>query len=217
MSKYTAIFAHQEFKNAKMGAITSLEGDEWDNDNPLVISGHVHDYDHLQPNLIYTGTPMQHAFGDTENKTISYYTYINIETIPSEEYLTFIIPNIDNIYAKEDRIDLKLPRKRIFYINCDQIATWNPPDKGLIKVVIRGTPAEIKATMKLKIITEWENKKIKIVPKAYDEEDDNRYNNIDTETKSNNKINITSYYEDVHNEVQLHDKYVHHWHYKLSK
>ena len=36
------IFAHQEFKGCKMGAITSIEGDEWEESNPMVISGHIH-------------------------------------------------------------------------------------------------------------------------------------------------------------------------------
>ncbi len=70
-----AIFCHQEFFGAKMGAIKSQNGDKWPTTNPLVISGHIHDYDRLQPNLIYVGTPMQHAFGLNCSLTIKYYTY----------------------------------------------------------------------------------------------------------------------------------------------
>ena len=57
------IFCHQEFYGAKMGAICSQAGDKWLLEYPFVISGHVHDYDRLQKNLIYVGTPMQHSFG----------------------------------------------------------------------------------------------------------------------------------------------------------
>ncbi len=219
LSKYSMIFAHQEFKNAKMGAIKSIIGDTWSKNDPAVVSGHIHDYDHLESNIIYTGTPMQHAFGDSTNKTVSYYTFIqnDIKENISDEYKKFIIPNINNIYVKEDRIGLKLPKKRIFYVSCDEVPNWEPPSKGLIKVVIRGTPAEIKATMKLKILMDWEKRGIKVSPKAYDDSD---LINKDGDTKLGtfpDKIKISSYYDDLNEEIEYHDKYVKHWHYELSK
>lgn len=50
------IFAHQEFKGASLGAKRSIYGDIWALDNPYVISGHIHDFAQLQPNLLYAGT-----------------------------------------------------------------------------------------------------------------------------------------------------------------
>lgn len=64
------IFTHQEFKGCKMGAITSSHGDEWATTNPYIISGHIHDYQMLQNNILYVGTPIQHKFGENENKFI---------------------------------------------------------------------------------------------------------------------------------------------------
>lgn len=64
------IFCHQEFRGAKLGPILSTEGDVWPEDNPYVISGHIHDYDQLQKNILYPGTPIQHGFSDTGNKAI---------------------------------------------------------------------------------------------------------------------------------------------------
>lgn len=71
----TAVFAHQEFKGAKMNAITSNAGDPWNLDNPICISGHIHDFDVLQPNLIYVGTPIQHGYADTHDKTVSIFLF----------------------------------------------------------------------------------------------------------------------------------------------
>jgi len=71
----TCYFAHQEIIGAKMGAIVSKEGDVWPAENSLMISGHIHDYDMLQPNMIYTGTPLMHGVGDKDDKTVSMFTF----------------------------------------------------------------------------------------------------------------------------------------------
>lgn len=49
------IFAHQEFRGAKMRAITSAVGDEWAEDWPQVISGHIHGRQKVGPNILYVG------------------------------------------------------------------------------------------------------------------------------------------------------------------
>lgn len=64
------IFAHQEFKGCKMGAIESTEGDVWSIDNPQIISGHIHDNQKVGDNIYYPGTPLQHAFGDSDKKVL---------------------------------------------------------------------------------------------------------------------------------------------------
>ena len=85
---YKCIFAHQEFYGAKMGAIISKDGDKWPLHNPLVVSGHIHDYQRPQENIIYIGTPMQHAFGDNTKKTISILTINNISEECIENRIT---------------------------------------------------------------------------------------------------------------------------------
>ena len=142
----TAIFAHQEFRGAKMGAIESTEGDIWDPTDPYTISGHVHDYDELQINLLYTGTPMQHAFGDKEDKTISFFTFQG-----QSRY--------------HERIDLHLPKKRMLHLTCNQLLQLNPETFDVnteVKIVAKGTSAEIKTLMKMQIIKDLEAKKVKI-------------------------------------------------------
>ena len=139
----TCIFAHQEFKGAKMGAIISEEGDSWSLDLPLVISGHIHDYDHLQSNIIYAGTPIQHAFGDRSDKTVSWFTF-------SEKFY-------------EERIDLKLPKKIIVRVPYDEIEATSLPDNSEIKVIVIGNTSQIKTAGKLTKIKDWIKEGVKVV------------------------------------------------------
>ena len=139
LERTTAIFCHQEFLNAKMGMIESRVGDPWDKNNPLIISGHIHDYDRLQPNLIYIGTPMQHGFATAGDKTVSLFTFSKIN-------------NVEN--WTEDRIDLGMIKKIIVYITPEQIHNYEPQEDKLIKLTIRGDTASIAAVRKLDKIKE---------------------------------------------------------------
>jgi predicted phosphodiesterase len=64
------IVAHQEIKGCKMGAIVSTEGDEWKDEYPYLISGHIHDNQHVGQKVYYPGTPLQHAFGDSDTRIV---------------------------------------------------------------------------------------------------------------------------------------------------
>lgn len=59
------IFAHQEFRGCKMGAIISRDGDEWPETNAaaLVVSGHIHENQRPQTNVYYPGAALSHAYG----------------------------------------------------------------------------------------------------------------------------------------------------------
>lgn len=58
--------AHQEFRGAQMGAITSTHGDEYVWETPCV-SGHIHSYQTLNNNtIIYTGSAFEHTFGSSK-------------------------------------------------------------------------------------------------------------------------------------------------------
>ena len=131
----SAIFAHQEFHLCKMGAIISQIGDKWDTDFPLTISGHIHNFDVLQANMIYTGTPLQHGYHDDDGKTVSMFTFEN------------------NSFVHE-RINLGLIKKIIVYITPEQVAEYEPPLDKLVKLIIKGEESEIKSVIKLNKISE---------------------------------------------------------------
>lgn len=143
----TSIFAHQEIRGARMGAIVSTEGDEWLLTDPYLVLGHVHDYDELQPNALYVGTPIQHAFGDRHDKTISYFTFNS------------------PIQRDHERIDLGLPRKQIIRLTCAEVSTYIPQTNVELKIIISGTSGEIKAIMKHPNIDIWKRAGYKVIYK----------------------------------------------------
>ena len=140
------IFAHQEIINCKMGAIISKEGDKWPLENPLLISGHIHDYDMLQPNMIYTGVPLMHSFGDKPDKTVSMFTF-------SEEW-------------KQERIDLGLIKKVTVYLTPEQLENYSAPQDKLVKLVVKGDEASIKTAAKLDKVQELKKQGVKVVFKT---------------------------------------------------
>ncbi len=140
-----AIFCHQEFFGCKMGAITSTDGDQWDVGYPFVISGHIHDKQKVQDNIFYTGSSIQHAFGETHDKTISL-CHFDVDRL-----------NIENI-------DLRLPSKRIMYMDIDKITSFDPPiSDDTLRITLSGTYEEFKVFKKSKKYKELSNQNIKIV------------------------------------------------------
>jgi DNA repair exonuclease SbcCD nuclease subunit len=132
------IFAHQLLNGVQMGAIFVDNIEEWKDDYPMCISGHIHQKQKIKDNLYYTGSCRQISFGELDNKTICMVSLSNKQ-----------------IDIKE--IELELPIKKIIYMNAEEI------DKQLsslfikknekIKVVITGDETffkEIKKTDKIR-------------------------------------------------------------------
>lgn len=144
------IFAHQEFKGCLMGAYPSENGDEWSKENPKVISGHIHDAQTLDNGIIYVGTPLQHGFGDTTDKTIGYFEF--------------------NKKLHYERIDLKLPRKytlriKLPYAPSDEKSLLEKIDvsnDNSYKVVVIGSNEQFVAFRKSVFLKKLETLPIKI-------------------------------------------------------
>ena len=115
----TCIFAHQEFRGCKMGAIISTEGDVWDEKDPAVVSGHIHDRQFPQENIYYCGSSMQHSFGETSTHIIP--------------ILTWSSPSVD---YKLKEVDLNLPKKKTIYVDETSLQNLNVDDlvDGLNKI-----------------------------------------------------------------------------------
>lgn len=128
----TCIFAHQEFFGCKMGAIISEEGDKWPLEYPNVVSGHIHSRQIIQPNIYYTGSAMQHAFGESETNIIAFLTFSNGE----KDYI-------------REEIDLNLPRKKIIYKEICEMEDFEIPETDdKIKISLSGTYEEFKSFKK---------------------------------------------------------------------
>lgn len=124
------IFAHQEFYGCKMGAIISVEGDKWGETSPLVVSGHIHSKQTPQPNIYYTGSAMQHAFGESEENIIAIFDFSQSK------------------YGVEE-VDLQLRRKKILYMDMDSVDSFQPKAQGdELKITLTGNYDEFKAFKK---------------------------------------------------------------------
>lgn len=60
-SNAICIFAHQEIRGCKLGAIESIDGDLWEEQWPLVISGHIHERQQPQTNVLYPGSVIDYG------------------------------------------------------------------------------------------------------------------------------------------------------------
>lgn len=114
-SKFKGIFAHQEFKGCKQGAIISEHGDVWEENLPPVFSGHIHDHQTVQSNIFYPGIPFQHGFGDSDDKGI---------------YL---------LKLKEDswdttKITLDIISKKLYTMKIEDFDEFKPPENTVIKI-----------------------------------------------------------------------------------
>lgn len=162
------VFSHQEIKGCQLGAIISTEGDIWGSDMPLMISGHIHDYQKLGDNMIYVGTPIQHTYSENSDKTVSLFNFGL---------------NMNNFSWQEERIDLGLTKKVTVYLKVEDLPNYSPPKDKEIKLVIKGTEAEIKTIAKLEKIQTLKKMGIKIVFKT-DEMSLNNSENIKYEFSS---------------------------------
>jgi DNA repair exonuclease SbcCD nuclease subunit len=131
------IFGHQTLNGAKMGAIVAKDVEEWNDEYPMLISGHIHDKQLVKDNLLYTGSCIQHAFGESHDKTI---LRVNI-----------------NDTIKYTEIDLGLRKKRIIYIDTDKLSQFElPPESDTeYKITVSGSNEEFskfKQTQKYKNI-----------------------------------------------------------------
>ncbi len=143
------IFCHQEFKGAQMGAFTSVNGDEWDKEDPYIISGHIHDYQKLQNNILYLGTPIQHSYGDTTNKKIAYIKFNSH------------LKNHDDLDVEYIKLNIKL--KKNIHLTPDQVNDFVINENINAKIIITGTLMETKLLMKNNKIENWRKQGIKVI------------------------------------------------------
>ena len=144
--KYDCIFAHQEFFGCKMGSIISVEGDKWSIDYPYIISGHIHSRQIPQKNIYYPGSMLQHAFGESTKNIIA------------------CIRFNESIEYSLEEIDLKLPRKKIIYIDVDNVDEYKIIETNdKIKMTVSGSYDQFKALKKTKKYKKIIENGIKIV------------------------------------------------------
>jgi len=151
----SCIFAHQEFFGCKMGAIVSSEGDKWPLDYPNVISGHIHSRQQIQPNIYYSGSALQNAFGESKKNIIACLTF-------------------ENGKYHNNEVDLKLPRKKILYMDVEEIDTYIPANtQDHVKVTVSGSFSQFKALKRTKKYKDLVKNGIKIIFKPNNVREEN--------------------------------------------
>jgi DNA repair exonuclease SbcCD nuclease subunit len=120
--KSTIIFAHQELHGCNLNSIISTTGDKWRVSDPLIISGHIHDYHSPQKNVIYIGTPIQHNFGEQDNKGV------------------YIIKLMDNV-RRIKKLPIDVIHKQTKKLNVEEFIQYKhiPNPKTKLKLIIEDT------------------------------------------------------------------------------
>jgi DNA repair exonuclease SbcCD nuclease subunit len=131
LSEIKLIFAHQEVRGAKLGALVSEIEEDWPLEAPLVISGHIHEYQEVQKNWIYPGTPFTHAFGDSNDKAV------------------MLVSFKDDAWIYE-RLNLKLPGKILKHLTVKELRSmldqsWQPEEYLSYKFKVSGKKTEIQS------------------------------------------------------------------------
>jgi DNA repair exonuclease SbcCD nuclease subunit len=149
------IFAHQEFRGAKMGAIVSTEGDLLEDIYPLIISGHIHEYSKMDDKVVYVGTPY----------------HINYNKRYTGKYTVSIF---DSFGGHETRIKLDIPVKRQVTLTYDEFLSddFMPEFDSLLRIIV---PSEIKSTIKYQ---ELIAKGFNIVVKDQKQHKETKFNSI---------------------------------------
>ena len=100
------IFAHQEFKGCQYKSSKSTKGDSWDSEYPPVISGHIHDAQKVGENIYYTGSPIQHTFGENPNKKVWFVKFGKSDNPP---------------YFEAEKISLGIKEKQTIHIDISKV------------------------------------------------------------------------------------------------
>jgi DNA repair exonuclease SbcCD nuclease subunit len=140
----TCIFAHQEIYGCKMGAVQSINGDRWLSNWPLLISGHIHDRQKLEPNVLYPGSSLNHSYGQ-DNQGISLFSFDDLHD------------------AHEERIDIGLAKKVIMYKKIKNLDESLVPNELNVKLSLEGEYQEIKSFKKSKTYNELLKNNVKVV------------------------------------------------------
>jgi DNA repair exonuclease SbcCD nuclease subunit len=115
------IMCHQEFRGAQIGAIQSTIGDTWEDNNPFVVSGHIHQRQILGSNVLYCGSSIQHSFTETPCKSV--------ECVTLESGCGIAHRPVDLV---------GLPRKIIVYTNSlDHVNMSQYSERDKLRIVVK--------------------------------------------------------------------------------
>jgi len=223
------ILGHQMFNGVSMGGIDKFLNAETWNYDIQVITGHIHDrqiipIEKSKKTVYYTGSSLQHAFGESEDKSVA----------------SVLLTKSDNKSEKEEieikEIYFNLPIRKIIYSQVQNIEKdlksidFSKVDEGFLKVKlsIKGDPDEYKSFVKTKLYRDYEKKGIKFDFKgefkdelykqlAKYEKSKKKKGDKEEKTEINNGKNINFFNLFDHNIIETKDQELLNFHQKIIK
>lgn len=182
--RYKLIFAHQEMQGCKMGALISEEGDEWDEEDAMLISGHIHENQWVGKNVYYPGSCLQHSYGESHHKVIAEY---------------------DTDTKQINEIEIQTTRKKTIYKDISEFKKMNVDDiTENTKIVVSGEHKDFMQFKKTKKYKEMKKENIKIVYKykgsdeiAKNEQEVNFDTRLDEIVMSKKNISLEKDYKNI--------------------
>lgn len=199
------IFAHQEFKGCKMNSCTSINGDEWNEDYPLVISGHIHNSQKVGDNIVYTGSSMQQYYTESYKK-----------------YVWMMIWNEEDTKPEMKKLNLNMKTMRLMSMTIEELLGKEKSNKFLeilkkhdIKIEVKCSNSEFGNFQRTKFYSNLKfNHKVKIIHKRpntivrldkvdnitndiLNENNGSHHNILGGTKKSNNTINYSDTFREV--------------------
>lgn len=182
------IFGHQLIKGVEFGSIIAKDADEWKDEYPLLVSGHIHNPQWIGKKCYYAGSIMQVAVNEDYNKSIC---LVQIPPLYREG------KNKESVIIST--IDLKLPKKIILNLDFSQIEDFEMPpveENEKYMIYISGTVenfASFKKTLKYRELLKSENLlkngiKFKPISMKQDKKDDSSGERIRAEISTFNSI-----------------------------
>ena len=137
----TCLFAHQTVRGAPLASCISETGDVWEEDMPLVISGHIHGYVAVQPNWLYAGMAWQQHPHDSSDRAI---LHCHFGQSPGNDWVK------TNELVWHKRIQLSsVPKKMRIDMTCEDLKKYIPPANTYVQIRLSGTTEEIQTVLKL--------------------------------------------------------------------
>lgn len=146
-STNVVVFGHSEVEGCKLNEseLTSRTSDVWLDSYPLAVMGHIHKRQWVRRNVRYVGSPYQHAFDESEDKTVSIFTFYP----PSVEAAS------NTVEFDEELVSLDLPKLVVYELSARDVSSFRLPKDVTAKIIVRGTVSENIVAKKLPVVKRW--------------------------------------------------------------
>ncbi len=211
------IFSHQLLNGAKMGSIIAENIEEWEDDYPLLINGHIHSKQKVKHNFYCLGSSRYIGYGDLGKKSCMLITIVNEEE--NEEENNEVSPIIN---LKEISLGLKSKECITIILTEDSIEhllshpKLNKPNltKNNTKIIFKGTQELLKSFKNTSIYKQCLQTFHKIIFKPFPMKhvstinDGNNNSNTSSNTNTSSKLFLDLLKENIQDNEELKNYYL---------